>query len=930
MFDPRLEKMKATGSSYWNARIISQLEYANELSKLAGNQYDELINQVISTLAERSQQDGAITQETALRAEEILQALSPQAKQHKLLCAAHAHIDMNWMWRWDETVAVTLDTFRTVLALLRAYPQFKFSQSQASVYQIVETYAPELLPEIKQRIHEGRWEVTASTWVEADKNLPNGESQARHLLLTRRYLSQLLGLKPENFGLDFEPDTFGHSANVPEILASAGVKYYYHCRGDKNPSLYHWLAPSGSSILVYLEPFWYLGYVDPSLAQFVPSFCQQFGLDTALRVYGIGDHGGGPTRRDIQRILDMDTWPVFPTLRFGTFTEYFAHVEKIAGRLPEVRGELNFVFTGCYSSQSRIKKANRLAEAALDVSERFSALAATCGAAYPRPAFTKAWRNTLFNQFHDIIPGSGVIDTREYALGLFQESLALANSQRMHAFQNLLPTVELDAQQEGAPGAISEGAGVGFGVEQFRASQVSRGRGAQRMFHIFNPSPWPRRQVVEITVWDWDDNLQRLAFQDAAGQPARHQLLDQGFNEYWGHRYLRVLVEVAAPACGYTSLVLNESNDRLDSIVYPNDPRTEEPQTFLLENQHVRARFDPHSFALVSLIDKASGEELVAPERQAVFRLIREDDRAGMTAWTVGRYMQLQPLVDNARLLKFDSGGPLRQSLAFEIAWGASRLNVTVALDADSSSLDYTVECDWHEIGRHAQGVPQLNFCIPLNFACRAYRYDIPFGTIQRQPIDQDVPANSWGSALGEDKAAKKTAQLVSEGSYAFRGVDDSLALTLLRSSYDPDPYPEIGVHQLRFAVNLAEATATNKDLISAAYDYTHPLDVISGSGIQPTTDSFISLESGTAAVSAIKVPEEGEPGELVVRVYETEGQAAPVKLKFNREVLQAALVDLHEQPLKNAQPLRVSGSQVSFEIDAHRIATLRLKLAKG
>jgi alpha-mannosidase len=77
-------------------------------------------------------------------------------------------------------------------------------------------------------------------------------------------------------------------------------------------------------------------------------------------------------------------------------------------------------------------------------------------------------------------------------------------------------------------------------------------------------------------------------------------------------------------------------------------------------------------------------------------------------------------------------------------------------------------------------------------------------------------------------------------------------------------------------------------------------------------------------------VPEEGEPGELVVRVYETEGQAAPVKLKFNREVLQAALVDLHEQPLKNAQPLRVSGSQVSFEIDAHRIATLRLKLAKG
>ncbi len=571
MFDLRLEKIKALGSSYWSTRILSQLEYAHELSKLANNQYDQLVNEAIAFLVNRSQPDGAITQATAARAEEMLKVLSPQAKQHKLLCAGHAHIDMNWMWRWDETVTVTLDTFRTMLALMRDYPEFKFSQSQASVYQIVETYAPDMLPEIKQRIREGRWEVTASTWVEADKNLPNGESHARHLLLTRRYLSQLLDLNPQDFSLDFEPDTFGHSANVPDILASAGVKYYYHCRGDKHPSLYRWLAPSGKSIVTYLEPFWYLGYVDPSLALFVPSFCRQFGMHTALRVYGVGDHGGGPTRRDIRRILDMDTWPVFPTVRFGTFGEYFAEVEKIAANLPEVKGELNFVFTGCYSSQSRIKQANRLAEAALDVSERFSAFAAASGAVYPHPAFTKAWRNTLFNQFHDIIPGSGVIDTREYALGLFQESLALASSQKRRAYQAILPPEQIDHSEESSS-AISDGAGVGFGVEQFRVSQVSHGSGSQRLFHVFNPSPWPRRQVVEITVWDWDGAPKRLAFQDATGQPARCQLLDQGFHEYWGHRYLRALVEVDAPACGYTSLVLNESDARLDIARLPGRP----------------------------------------------------------------------------------------------------------------------------------------------------------------------------------------------------------------------------------------------------------------------------------------------------------------------------------------------------------------------
>ncbi len=730
MFDSRLEKMKAPGSSYWSTRILSQLEYAHELSKLADNQYDDLVNQSIDFLVHSSQQDGAITQATAARAEEMLKALSPHAKQHKLLCAGHAHIDMNWMWRWDETVTVTLDTFRTMLALMRDYPEFKFSQSQASVYQIVETYAPDMLPEIKQRIREGRWEVTASTWVEADKNLPNGESHARHLLLTRRYLSQLLDLNPQDFSLDFEPDTFGHSANVPEILTSAGVKYYYHCRGDKNPSLYRWLAPSGKSIVTYLEPFWYLGYVDPSLALFVPSFCRQFGLHTALRVYGVGDHGGGPTRRDIQRILDMDTWPVFPSVRFGTFGEYFAEVEKIAANLPEVKGELNFVFTGCYSSQSRIKQANRLAEAALDASERFSAFAAASGAAYPHPAFTKAWRNTLFNQFHDIIPGSGVIDTREYALGLFQESLALASSQKRRAYQAILPAEQIDHSEQSSS-AISDGAGVGFGVEQFRVSQVSHGSGLQRLFHVFNPSPWPRRQVVEVTVWDWDGALKRLAFQDAAGQPARHQLLDQGFHEYWGHRYLRALVEVAAPACGYTSLALNESDARLDSLVYPGDPRTETPQIFILENEHIRARFDPRSFALVSLIDKASQEELVSPTRPARFRLVQEDDQAGMTAWIVGRYMKIHDLVENVRLLKYDSGGPLQQSLTYETTWGAeaaSRLNVSITLDAGSSRLEYTVECDWHAVGKQGQGVPQLNFYLPLILPARLTAMTSPLG----------------------------------------------------------------------------------------------------------------------------------------------------------------------------------------------------------
>ena len=121
------------------------------------------------------------------------------------------------MWPWHETVAVTLETFRTMLKLLEEYPQFTFSQSQASVYRIVEEFEPEMLEKIKKYVHEGRWEVTASTWVEADKNMPNLESMAHHLLMTKEYLSRLLEIDPATLNLDYEPDTFGHTYLLPLI-----------------------------------------------------------------------------------------------------------------------------------------------------------------------------------------------------------------------------------------------------------------------------------------------------------------------------------------------------------------------------------------------------------------------------------------------------------------------------------------------------------------------------------------------------------------------------------------------------------------------------------------------------------------------------------------------------------------------------------------
>ena len=188
----QLKEKAAQG--YWAQRILAETGYLMEL--LYGKEDDTglLIEEAVGLLEQEYEKNGLITPEAAERAEQLLLPLSERAKEYTLICAAHAHIDMNWMWGYQETVTVTLDTVRTMLRLMEEYPGFTFSQSQASVYRIVEEYAPELLKEIRARVKEGRWEVTASTWVENDKNMPAGEAMARHLLYTKRYLSELLDI----------------------------------------------------------------------------------------------------------------------------------------------------------------------------------------------------------------------------------------------------------------------------------------------------------------------------------------------------------------------------------------------------------------------------------------------------------------------------------------------------------------------------------------------------------------------------------------------------------------------------------------------------------------------------------------------------------------------------------------------------------------
>ena len=195
----RKDKLKAIDThrheGRYAERICSELTYLDSLSNLRGGAYDSRVEQAADLLLSRIADDGVITASTVREVEASLADLSPAAKSLTEIFVAHAHIDMNWQWGYNETATITVDTFRTMLELMREYPDFTYSQSQASVYRIVEENAPEMLEEIKQRAQEGRWEVSASTWVEADRNMSSGEAVARHHLYTLNYLPKLLGKK---------------------------------------------------------------------------------------------------------------------------------------------------------------------------------------------------------------------------------------------------------------------------------------------------------------------------------------------------------------------------------------------------------------------------------------------------------------------------------------------------------------------------------------------------------------------------------------------------------------------------------------------------------------------------------------------------------------------------------------------------------------
>ena len=961
-------------------RITSELAFAAELCEIDSDRAPDWrarLERATATVQKAAPSGSATELDKAVReAESELALLGPTAKEHTIYCVGHAHIDMNWMWSWPETVGITNDTFMTVLRLMDEFPGFVFSQSQASVYAIVERHHPELLASIRKLVKQGRWEVTASHWVENDKNIASAESLCRHLLYTRRYMQELFDLAPEDVPIDWSPDTFGHAHTVPTYLARGGIKYYYHHRpgahgGQKRHQAFWWRGPDGSRVLARNDmALGYNGKIAPEMAwKSLLSFREETGLPFVMFVYGVGDHGGGPTRRDLRRAVDMATWPIFPTVTFARAQTFYERLEREGKNLPVLDCELNFEFTGCYTTQTLIKKSNRYAEKLLQNAETAAALAwVASGHAYPQSLLEEGWRDTLFGHFHDILPGSGVMDTRTYTHGLYQKTVAMTSVEETKALRRLAALADTSAAHSpdaGLPAAAepeSLGAGVGRGTENGGMSQAEYRSGTDhRALFLFNPLPVDRREVVEASVWDagagWEERRPediRLLVTSPDGGTVTAQVLERG--AYWGHRFLRVAFPASLPGLGYGVYVVREGEIADGVTPGPSARQTGElhPCAYAacergpegLENDLLRVELDPGTGGIRTLTDKRSGCAVVSVAGQAppLLRYALERSRS-MSAWEIEHagseeapeLLELlraapEPRIARSRRLPLPNPGSFVARIVARYRIRSSELSLTYELRDGDPCLYLHVAGTWFERGGKGIGTPSLRLSVPLALEQPQASYEIPFGAIERStPHGEEVPALRWACVQGRAGGKAAGCLLANDSKHGHTFAGGALSVTLIRSSFEPDPLPEIGKHEVHLALMPFGGRISVRDAVERARRLDHEVRVVSTDahdGALPPSAQFASFTAKSTVFSALKKCEAEDA--LVLRFCNTGDRAEEAVVRFDPAltgpVRDAVEIDLMERPLERSGARR-KGNDVSIRVPGRGIASVLVRL---
>src|SRR5271166_46952 len=688
-----------------------------------------------------------------------LDVLRPYMKQFSVKAVGNSHIDMAWLLPETETVEVLRDTFGTVLELMREYPDFKFTASAAQAYVWMEEKYPAIFSEIEQRVKEGRWEIVGGMWVEPDLNMPDGESLVRQILYGKRYFKQKFGV---DVSIGWNPDSFGYNAQLPQIYKRSGIDYFvtqkllWASEFTKFPyRMFWWQAPDGTRLLTYF-PSDYANPIEPvkvarDSATYGPLLWKYNGgtnsaPDGALQMmylYGVGDHGGGPTRVDLDTALRWQKPDVvYPKLEFSTAANFLNNLTKNESQLnlPTWNGELYFQYhRGVQTTQSETKRGNRKAEVALLTAEKLASIGTLFGQPFPQADFDSSWKKVLFNQFHDILPGSGIAINYVDAARKFAEVQRFSQDTTQSALNDMASSVKTD--------------------------DVS--------VLVFNPLSWKRTGPIEVDV-QFPEPLQAIFAIDSNGKTEHVAAVSQ--DKQTNRARLRMIAR-DVPANGYQTIKLHQQgaevwNGPLNPLIATNTS---------LENEFLRVQVDPKTGCITSLFDKRSNTEALAPAVPGVGappnlpdgkpcgNLLQAfvDKPEKWDAWNVdANFIEHDTDILQADEVKLIESSPPRAVIRVKHTWQNSSFIQDITLYAGMPRVDVNMQAEWHE--KHIL----LKVAFPLNVRNDKATFEIPYGTVERPttrntPAEQaqfEVPALRWADLSGTEAGTPSGAPPLSPG----------------------------------------------------------------------------------------------------------------------------------------------------------------------
>jgi len=801
----------------------------------------------------------------------------------RVTVVGHAHIDLAWLWRWAHTREKAQRTFATVLHLMRQYPEYRFMHSSPHLYKALEQDAPELYARVRASIAAGDWEITGGMWVESDTNVPNGESLVRQFLLGKRYIRDAFGRETNILWL---PDVFGYSAALPQIIKGSGVEYFLTTKiswsqVNRFPhDTFNWRGIDGTEVLTHFvttpdtnERFYtYNGKLQPYDIQGVwESYRQKDVNDELLHLYGWGDGGGGPTQAMLETARALKNLPGLPAVEQGLAEPYFARLtERLADQqLPVWDGELYLEFhRGTYTSQAFNKRANRHSEILFHTAEWLAALAAlTLGRpAYPQAELQRGWELILFNQFHDILPGSSI------------------------------PAVYVDSRKD-----YAEIAQIGEAVAaEARAALLAQIATRQPSVVVFNALGWQRAGLIALPA---DGTLDGLAL--GGGVQA---ITSTGGQAQW-------LAEVSpVPALGYQAVPL-------ETALAPESALTVTPA--LLENEFYRVTLNAHG-QLTSVFDKRAGREVLAPGARGNVLQTFEDKPMQFDAWDIDLYYQEKLReVDDLIEVAVEESGPVRGTLRLRWRFHKSTITQRLSLYAHMPRLDFRTEVDWHE--RQVL----LKVAFPVDVRATHATYDIQFGSVERATHWNTSWDWARFEAVGHKwvdlSEGGYGVALLNDCKYGHDVKDNVLRLTLLRSTIDPDPLADEGRHTFTYSLLPHMGDWRTGGVVREAYALNVPLTAArvpaQPGGALPPSFQLAASDAEHVVIETVKQAEAG--GAWVFRVYEChQARATAVHVTFGRTIRAAQECNLVEEA---DRPASFAGAVLTFPIRPFEIKTFKV-----